>query len=78
MDKDLGDGSTLRSRALKAVSMTRFVPSSGQNRLASMIADRPDWVLSRQRAWGVPICIFANEDGVILKDEHVNERICVL
>ncbi|EJF81409.1 Isoleucine--tRNA ligase [Candidatus Bartonella washoeensis] len=75
MDKDLGDGSTLRSRALEAVSMTRFVPSSGQNRLASMIADRPDWVLSRQRAWGVPICIFANEDGVVLKDERVNERI---
>ncbi|WP_208435003.1 isoleucine--tRNA ligase [Bartonella phoceensis] len=75
MDKDLGDGSTLRSRALDAVSMTRFVPSSGQNRLASMISDRPDWVLSRQRAWGVPICIFANEDGVVLKDERVNERI---
>ncbi|WP_336294517.1 isoleucine--tRNA ligase [Bartonella sp. CB169] len=75
MDKDLGDGSTLRSRALEAVSMTRFVPSSGQNRLASMIADRPDWVLSRQRSWGVPICIFTNEDGVVLKDERVNERI---
>ncbi|UTO28660.1 isoleucine--tRNA ligase [Bartonella harrusi] len=75
MDKDLGDGSTLRSRALEAVSMTRFVPSSGQNRLASMIADRPDWVLSRQRSWGVPICIFANEEGVVLKDECVNERI---
>ncbi|WP_273720112.1 isoleucine--tRNA ligase [Bartonella sp. ML71XJBT] len=75
MDKDLGDGSTLRSRALEAVSKTRFVPSSGQNRLSSMIADRPDWVLSRQRSWGVPICIFANEDGVVLKDQHVNERI---
>ncbi|WP_208440295.1 isoleucine--tRNA ligase [Bartonella raoultii] len=75
MDKDLGDGSTLRSRALEAVSKTRFVPSSGQNRLASMIADRPDWVLSRQRSWGVPICIFANEDGVVLKDQRVNERI---
>ncbi|WP_273755997.1 isoleucine--tRNA ligase [Bartonella sp. MM73XJBT] len=75
MDKDLGDGSTLRSRALEAVSKTRFVPSSGQNRLSSMIADRPDWVLSRQRFWGVPICIFANEDGVVLKDQHVNERI---
>ncbi|WP_455482128.1 isoleucine--tRNA ligase [Bartonella sp. B35(2025)] len=75
MDKDLGDGSTLRSRALEAVSMTRFVPPSGQNRLASMITDRPDWVLSRQRAWGVPICIFVNEDGIILKDEKVNERI---
>ncbi|WP_208440676.1 isoleucine--tRNA ligase [Bartonella raoultii] len=75
MDKDLGDGSTLRSRALEAVSKTRFVPSSGQNRLASMIEDRPDWVLSRQRSWGVPICIFANEDGVVLKDQRVNERI---
>ncbi|ENN95304.1 isoleucine--tRNA ligase [Bartonella vinsonii] len=75
MDKDLGDGSTLRSRALEAVSMTRFIPSSGQNRLASMIADRPDWVLSRQRSWGVPICIFASEDGVVLKDECVNARI---
>ncbi|WP_254493678.1 isoleucine--tRNA ligase [Bartonella sp. B1099] len=75
MDKDLGDGSTLRSRALEAISKTRFVPSSGQNRLASMIEDRPDWVLSRQRSWGVPICIFANEDGVVLKDEGVNERI---
>lgn len=75
MDKDLGDSSTLRSRALEAVSKTRFVPSSGQNRLSSMIADRPDWVLSRQRSWGVPICIFANEDGVVLKDQHVNERI---
>ncbi|MET3589609.1 isoleucyl-tRNA synthetase [Bartonella silvatica] len=75
MDKDLGDGSTLRSRALDAVSMTRFVPPSGQNRLASMISDRPDWVLSRQRSWGVPICIFADENGVVLKDEKVNERI---
>ncbi|WP_455477184.1 isoleucine--tRNA ligase [Bartonella sp. B41] len=75
MDKDLGDGSTLRSRALKAVSMTRFIPPSGQTRLISMIADRPDWVLSRQRAWGVPICIFANKDGFVLKDEQVNERI---
>ncbi|WP_336278843.1 isoleucine--tRNA ligase [Bartonella sp. CB175] len=75
MDKDLGDGSTLRRRALEAVSVTHFVPASGQNRLASMIADRPDWVLSRQRAWGVPICIFVDEDGTILKDEQVNERI---
>ncbi|MCZ2328100.1 isoleucine--tRNA ligase [Bartonella sp. F02] len=75
MDKDLGDNSTLRSRALKAIMETRFVPSSGQNRLSSMIENRPDWVLSRQRAWGVPICIFANEDGEILKDDQVNKRI---
>ena len=40
-----------------------------------MIAERPDWVLSRQRAWGVPICVFADEDGNVLKDEAVNARI---
>ncbi|WP_075995689.1 isoleucine--tRNA ligase [Salaquimonas pukyongi] len=75
MDKDLGDGSTLRSRALNAIDDTRFVPSAGQVRLRSMIAERPDWVLSRQRAWGVPICVFADEDGNVLKDEAVNARI---
>ncbi|MCV0352472.1 MAG: isoleucine--tRNA ligase [Nitratireductor sp.] len=75
MDKDLGDASTLRSRALKAIDETRFVPSAGQARLRAMIADRPDWVLSRQRAWGVPICVFADEDGNVLKDEAVNQRI---
>src|SRR5690606_28023962 len=42
---------TLRTRALTAIDETRFVPPAGQNRLRSMIADRPDWVLSRQRAW---------------------------
>lgn len=66
---------TLRSRALAAIDATRFVPASGQNRLRGMIADRPDWVLSRQRAWGVPICVFADENGEILKDEAVNARI---
>ncbi|MEQ9247638.1 MAG: class I tRNA ligase family protein, partial [Nitratireductor sp.] len=75
MDKDLGDASTLRSRALKAIDETRFVPSAGQARLRAMIADRPDWVLSRQRAWGVPICVFADEDGNVLQDEAVNQRI---
>ncbi len=75
MDKDLGDASTLRSRALKAIDETRFVPSAGQSRLRAMIADRPDWVLSRQRAWGVPICVFADEDGNVLQDEAVNQRI---
>lgn len=75
MDKDFGDGSTLRGRALEAVDETRFVPPGGQIRLRSMIEDRPDWVLSRQRAWGVPITIFVNEEGEILKDEAVNRRI---
>lgn len=75
MDKDLGDGSTLRTRALKAIDETRFVPAAGRTRLRAMIEDRPDWVLSRQRAWGVPICVFADEDGEVLKDEAVNARI---
>ena len=75
MDKDLGDGTTLRSRALKAIDDTRFVPAAGQTRLRAMIEDRPDWVLSRQRAWGVPITVFVDEDGEVLKDEAVNARI---
>lgn len=75
MDKDLGDGTTLRTRALSAIDQTRFVPAGGQNRLRAMIEQRPDWVLSRQRAWGVPICVFADAEGNVLKDETVNARI---
>lgn len=75
MDKDLKDGTTLRTRALGAIDDTRFVPAGGQNRLRAMIEQRPDWVLSRQRAWGVPICVFADEEGNVLQDEDVNKRI---
>ena len=88
MDKDLGgfgnEGGeagprlkfdTLRTRALAAIDATRFVPAAGQTRLRAMIEERPDWVLSRQRAWGVPICVFADEKGEVLKDEAVNARI---
>jgi isoleucyl-tRNA synthetase len=75
MDKELGDGTTLRTRALKAIDDTRFVPAGGQNRLRAMIEQRPDWVLSRQRAWGVPICVFVDEHGEVLADEGVNQRI---
>ncbi|WP_428427690.1 isoleucine--tRNA ligase [Pararhizobium sp.] len=75
MDKDLADGTTLRSRALSAIDNTRFVPAAGQNRLRAMIENRPDWVLSRQRAWGVPIAVFANVEGEVLIDEAVNARI---
>ncbi|MFZ1679389.1 MAG: isoleucine--tRNA ligase, partial [Rhizobiaceae bacterium] len=75
MDLDLGDGTTLRSRALKAIDETRFVPAAGQTRLRAMIAERPDWVLSRQRAWGVPIAVFVDADGEVLRDEAVNARI---
>lgn len=75
MDKLLEDGRTLRARALAAIDATRFVPAAGQTRLRAMIEDRPDWVLSRQRAWGVPICVFVDQDGEVLKDEAVNQRI---
>ncbi|NYJ11334.1 isoleucyl-tRNA synthetase [Rhizobium leguminosarum] len=75
MDKTLADGTTLRSRALSAIDDTRFVPAAGQNRLRAMIEGRPDWVLSRQRAWGVPIAVFADDEGEVLVDEAVNARI---
>jgi isoleucyl-tRNA synthetase len=75
MDLDLKDGTTLRTRALNAIDETRFVPAAGQTRLRAMIEERPDWVLSRQRAWGVPIAVFVDEDGNVLKDEAVNQRI---
>src|SRR5690606_24639141 len=67
---------TLRTRALAAIDATSFYPPAGQNRLRAMIADRPDWVLSRQRAWGVPIAVFVNrETGETLLDAAVNQRI---
>ncbi|NTJ41456.1 isoleucine--tRNA ligase [Agrobacterium larrymoorei] len=75
MDKELGDGTTLRSRSLSAIDDTRFVPAGGQNRLRAMIENRPDWVLSRQRAWGVPIAVFADEKGEVLVNDAVNARI---
>ncbi len=72
-------GDTLRHRALEAIKETRWVPASGENRINGMVTSKPDWVISRQRAWGVPITVFVRENGdgsvEILKDERVNKRI---
>ena len=76
MDRDLGDGTTLRGRALKAISDTRWFPAQGENRIRAMVEGRPDWVLSRQRAWGVPITLFVKKGtGDYLVDADVNARI---
>ena len=66
----------LRDKALKAIAETNFYPETGRNRIQSMVENRPDWVVSRQRAWGVPLTIFVNKQtGEPLKDEAVNARI---
>ncbi|MGM0586645.1 MAG: isoleucine--tRNA ligase, partial [Pseudomonadota bacterium] len=85
IDVDLHDGmddygTTIRERALASIDeLVRFTPPSGKNRLRSMIAARPDWVLSRQRAWGVPLTCFMRETGPgeveLLRNEEVNRRI---
>ena len=67
---------SLRAVALNAIGETRWVPAAGENRINGMIANRPDWVVSRQRAWGVPIAVFVKKDGnEPLVDEKVNARI---
>src|SRR5258708_4023129 len=70
---------TLRNRALAAIAVTRWVPAAGENRITGMVESRPDWVISRQRAWGVPNTICVREKGggdvEILNDARVNARI---
>ena len=70
------DGSGLRAKAMAAIEATRFYPPQGKNRIGSMVETRPDWVLSRQRLWGVPLALFVRKDtGELLRDEAVNARI---
>ncbi|MBT3990904.1 MAG: isoleucine--tRNA ligase [Rhodospirillaceae bacterium] len=70
------DSDNLRDKALRAIKDTAFYPASGRNRLQGMIETRPDWCVSRQRAWGVPITVFVNkESGEVLRDQAVMDRI---
>jgi isoleucyl-tRNA synthetase len=76
MDEPMANGPSLRETALEAIKATRWAPPSGENRITGMVANKPDWVMSRQRAWGVPIAVFVNKDSrEILIDERVNARI---
>ena len=76
IDKVFKDGKTLRELALKAIGETKWYPPRGANRIGSMVEGRPDWVLSRQRAWGVPLAIFVEKaTGEVLNDRDVFDRI---
>ncbi|MDJ1006910.1 MAG: isoleucine--tRNA ligase [Paracoccaceae bacterium] len=84
IDKDMAVGDdrfTIRDRALSEIDKVKWTPQSGRNRLYSMMEARPDWVLSRQRAWGVPLTCFTRkgalptDDDFLLRNEAVNARI---
>ena len=73
------ESNELRKKALKAIDDTTFYPNKGKERLKSMIETRPDWCVSRQRVWGVPLPIFLNKKtNEILVDEEVFENIAAI
>ena len=83
LDDGMGEmGDTIRERALRSIDeLVKWVPQTGRNRLYSMIESRPDWVLSRQRAWGVPLTCFTKKGALptdadyLLRNEKLNARI---
>jgi isoleucyl-tRNA synthetase len=78
MDKPFegSNGKTLRELAMQGIRDTKWFPKAGENRIGAMVKDRPDWVLSRQRAWGVPLAIFVEKKTQkVLNDSDVNTRI---
>jgi len=71
-----GQKLTLRETAMKAIGETKWYPAVGENRIRGMVETRPDWCISRQRAWGVPIALFVNKKtGEVLKDKAVLENV---
>jgi isoleucyl-tRNA synthetase len=76
MDKEFSLGASLRTVAFDAIGKTQWVPAAGENRIRGMIENKPDWVMSRQRAWGVPICVFVHKDTKeLLRDASVDAAI---
>ncbi len=78
MDRPLAQwgGRTLRELCLQAIDATAFTPERGRERLRSMVAERPDWLISRQRAWGVPLTLFVDkETGAVTNTDAMNARI---
>ncbi len=76
LDSAVHAGRTLRETALEAIEATAFYPAGGKNRIRAMVESRPDWLISRQRAWGAPLAMFVDKDtGQPLHDPAVDARI---